>query len=167
MQAHHAAISQSQKLWTVNNMPDQISVNFIVVDEYDNEFNSYCSELGKISEPDLSKLLTAISDSAKNIKPNSCIQTFELSYNDRITIGRTPFAAERNRALEISNLFYFGGTKPKCITCTNTKGMTEEDKMETCRKNLMAGKCTDEFIRNTLGVTFFPEHYAKQNGKQK
>lgn len=35
----------------------------------------------------------------------------------------------------------------------------ERDK---CITNISSGKCCDEFIKNTLGVTLFPNHYAKQ-----
>ena len=34
--------------------------------------------------------------------------------------------------------------------------------MQTCAENIMSGKCRDEFVRQTVGVTLFPEHYANQ-----
>ncbi|MBO5834281.1 MAG: hypothetical protein J6R22_04995 [Alphaproteobacteria bacterium] len=62
--------------------------------------------------------------------------------------------------------------KPKKASdMTAARQATIEKAISECSKHcfshLKSGKCTDEFIRNTLGVIFFPKHYAKQNGKQK
>ena len=31
-----------------------------------------------------------------------------------------------------------------------------------CHKNIASGKCTDDFIRRTIGETFFAQYYGKQ-----
>jgi hypothetical protein len=43
--------------------------------------------------------------------------------------------------------------------------LDETGKIKRCARNLKNGKCLDEFIRNTLGVALFPEHYAKDKQK--
>ena len=53
--------------------------------------------------------------------------------------------------------------KPQCMHCGNAKkqttNLTDEQCMHTCMQNMRNGRCCDEFMRETVGKTLFPEHY--------
>ena len=50
---------------------------------------------------------------------------------------------------------------PYRYTCSECEmGENHSANMQVCAENIMSGKCRDEFIRQTVGVTLFPEHYA-------
>jgi hypothetical protein len=52
---------------------------------------------------------------------------------------------------------------PYRYTCKKCEmGENHSANMQTCANNIMSGKCRDEFVRQTVGVTLFPEHYANQ-----
>lgn len=140
-----------------------IPVKFIVTDAYDPEFSSFEQEIGKISHTDLEWLMSELSNEQNTVKPNSCVRTMSIQHIDTANFGVTPFRNKRNQSVEISNIFYFTDTKPKCTKISH--GADEEVKMNTCYKNLAEGKCCDEFIRRTLGATLFPQHYAKDKQK--
>ncbi len=52
--------------------------------------------------------------------------------------------------------------KCRCDSNYTTANTTKPERKMQCFKQLASGKCTDEFMRRTLGATFFPEKYAKQ-----
>ena len=58
---------------------------------------------------------------------------------------------------------------PFRYTCTKCKMDAENHSrnMEKCADCIMSGKCRDEFVRQTVGVTLFPELYATKNQKQR
>ncbi|MBQ2017578.1 MAG: hypothetical protein II208_03590 [Alphaproteobacteria bacterium] len=138
-------------------------VKFIVTDAYDPEFSSFEQEIGKISHTDLEWLMSELSNEQNTVKPNSCVRTMSIQHLDTVNFGMNPFHNKRNQSVEISNIFYFTDTKPKCTSVP--RGADEDTKMNICYKNLAEGKCCDEFIRRTLGATLFPQHYAKDKQK--
>ena len=150
----------------MNNMPEKdIPVKFIVTDAYDPEFSSFEQEVGKINHTDLEWLMSELSNKQNTVKPDSCVRTMSIQHLDTVNFGVNPFRNKRNQLVEISNLFYFTNTKPKCTKISHgaklSHGADEEAKMNTCYKNLAEGKCCDEFIRRTLGAILFPQYYAK------
>ena len=49
---------------------------------------------------------------------------------------------------------HFGYISPSCDIRSNYP-------LDECINKIRLGECRDEFIRQTVGVTLFPEHYAK------
>lgn len=146
----------------VNNMTTNrkdISVNFVLYEPYET-FPDIVAHLGKISDNDLNKIMSAFNTSA--IAPNACIKSLDLNYQDNVKFGRIPGNSKRDRTLELDSMFYFDTTpmcgKPNC-KLDNTA------KIKRCARNLKNGKCVDEFIRNTLGAVLYPQHYAKDKQK--
>ena len=166
-------------------MKKPIAVNFVDYMPYE-EIPNHVITLGMISTDDAIKLmdifanprqsafLGTIQNSPKlqellksgNVAPNACIKTLCLRHQDQINFGHMPAGEYRYRSLDIDGPFYLD-TNPQCVKDTNNRKWNDTAKLKCCARNLRDGKCTDEFIRNTLGVILFPKHYAKQNGKQK
>ena len=163
MPAHHAAILQYPKLWMVNKMKNKrIPVNFVVTDRYDTTLDTFTQKMGDITLQDLDFLMFEFSDSKNSSNTRSCATTMSLEHRDTVNYGPNPFHNRRSRSLEISNIFYFDYTTPKCERMKRSDYTCTEQKMAICCKNLKNGKCCDEFIRNTLGAILFPQHYGKQ-----
>lgn len=144
----------------------QISVNFCTYMPYENvPYN--CINLGEINTTQLNELLDKL---AKNSgQRHDCIQTMSVNFSDTFSFGRTPGSGQRYRTLNLSNMFYFYDMcNPKfrapCMTGPRLP-QTSDAMTQACAHNLRCGKCHDEFIRKTLGIMLFPQHYA--NEKQK
>lgn len=139
------------------NKPKQlIAVNFVEYMPYENIPN-HIKTLGYISDADTQKLLDAFNTT--DIAANACIKTLNMEFNDRVTFGQMPGFGARYRSLDISGLFYLDDN-PQC--CQTARKWNETAKLKYCVRNLRAGKCTDEFIKNTLGAILYPQHYGKQ-----
>lgn len=139
------------------NDPSQlISVNFVEYVPYESIPN-HIETLGHISSADAKKLMDIFSTS--DIAPNACIKTLCLRYQDQVNFGQIPSGAHRYRSLDIDGLFYYD-TIPQCAT--RKRKWDDEKKLKHCARNLRTGKCTDEFIKNTLGAILYPQHYGKQ-----
>ncbi|MBQ3039106.1 MAG: hypothetical protein IJD41_00930 [Alphaproteobacteria bacterium] len=157
-----------------------IAVNFVEYEQYEH-FPNHVQTLGYVSVADALKLmdifanprqsafLGLIQNSPKlqellqhdNVAPNACIKTLSMQFNDQVHFGNIPGAGNRYRSLDIDGLFYLD-TNPQCATKTNTRKWTDKKKLLCCARNLRTGKCTDEFIKNTLGAILYPQHYGKQ-----
>ena len=150
----------------VNKMKNKrIPVNFVVTDRYDTTLDTFTQKMGEITLHDLDFLMTEFSDSKNKAAANSCAMTLSLEHRDTVNYGPNPFHNRRHRSLEISNLFYFDHTSPMCDHRKRSDYTCTEQKMAICCKNLMNGKCRDEFIRNTLGAILYPQHSAKNKQK--
>lgn len=137
----------------------KIRVYFVVnyVPDYDYEIF-----VGNIDSAALEALISKLSDKHNGPKSDSCIRTMALSHKDNLYYGANPFYDRRNQSLEISDLFYFDNSMPKCMCNKNDKKLTEQEKTNICYKNLRSGKCCDKFMRETMGTILFPKHYTKQ-----
>lgn len=144
----------------VNKMTKKnISVNFVQYEPYEH-FPNHVAMLGCISLAELDKLMNALN--TNRVAADACIRSLALSYTDHVNFGRMPGLTKRNCTLNIDGMFYYG-QDTKCGT--PNPHMDEEAKIKRCARNLKNGKCKDEFIRNTLGATLFPQHYAKDKQK--
>ena len=137
-------------------MKKTISVNFVEYIPYENIPNHIVT-LGYIDNADLQKLMTVFNTS--DVAPNACIKTLCLQYQDQVNFGQIPGGTQRYRSRDIDGLFYCD-TNPQCGK--TTRKLDDTAKMKHCARNLRTGKCTDEFIKNTLGAILFPQHYGKQ-----
>ena len=157
-----------------------IAVNFVEYMPYE-EIPNHVITLGMISTGDAIKLmdifanprqsafLGTIQNSPKlqellksgNVAPNACIKTLSMQFTDHVHFGNIPGTGQRYRSLDIDGLFYLD-TNPQCVKNANTRKWNETKKLKWCANNLCTGKCTDEFIKNTLGAILYPEHYDTQ-----
>ena len=48
-----------------------------------------------------------------------------------------------------------------CFKCVCDGNIPAQNPHKICPKNLMAGKCVDEYMRNTVGKILYPQFYAK------
>ncbi len=143
-----------------------IYVNFCTYLPYENVPYT-CIYMGEINTAQLNALLDAFAKHSNQL--HTCIQTMSVDFSDKMSFGRMPGMGRRYRSLDLSNLFYFYDVcSPKfrapCMTGARLP-QTSDAMMHACAHNLRCGKCRDEFIRETLGATLFPQHYA--NEKQK
>lgn len=102
-------------------------------------------------------------------RPYNCIQTMDIEFNDTVPYGRLPGFSHRNRVMNLSNMFYFYDVNDETTHAPCMAGKkqpkTEDAMVRACANNLRCGKCTDEFIRKTLGVALFPKFYAQDKQK--
>lgn len=63
-----------------------------------------------------------------------------------------PFSDQAVAQLRLGT--HFGYISPSCDIRSNYP-------LDECINKIRLGECRDEFIRQTVGVTLFPEHYAK------
>ena len=133
-----------------------IAVNFVEYVPHESIPN-HIKTLGYISDADAQKLMDTFNTS--DVAQNACIKTLSMELNDKVSYGKMPGFGMRYRSLDIDGLFYCD-TYPQCTK--TIRNMDELSKTKHCARNLRAGKCTDEFIRNTLGAILYPQHYGKQ-----
>ena len=137
--------------------PNQlVYVNYVTYEAYETAPTNVIN-LGAITTDQAQELLDTFNTS--DVAPNACIKTLSMEYKDSARFGMTPGFGPRYSSLDIDGLFYCD-TYPQCkqtIRKTN-----EISKLKHCARNLRAGKCTDEFIKNTLGAALYPQHYGKQ-----
>jgi hypothetical protein len=130
-------------------------VNFIEYEPYD-EFPTTTIKLGKITSEQVFQLLEAFG--TNNSAPNACIKSLSMDYRNCVQFGPNNKNENKNNSeLNLTGMF-FPANNPQC---TNCKG-SDSAKVKSCARNLRAGKCQDEFIKNTLGKILFPQHYGKQ-----
>ena len=142
----------------MSDIKEMIAVNFVEYEPYEH-FPNHVKTLGYISDTDALKLTDAFNTST--VAPNACIKTLSIQFTDHVHFGNTPGTGTRYRSLDIDGLFYLD-TNPQCVKNTNTREWTDKKKLLCCARNLRTGKCTDEFIKNTLGAILYPQHYGKQ-----
>ena len=140
-------------------MPDKdqlVYVNFVTYEPHES-IPTNIINLGAISVPQAQEIMDKFNNAA--VAPNACIKTLCLEYNDQARFGNVPSFGPRYSSLDLDGLFYCD-TNPQCKK--TIRKMDELSKLKHCARSLRAGKCCDEFIKNTLGAALFPQHYGKQ-----
>lgn len=136
-----------------------IPVNFVQYEPYEH-YPNHVAHLGHIGSDELNELMSVFN--TNKIAQNACICSLNLSYLEQTRFGRIPGGNKHYCVLDIDGMFYFDQYpqcgKPNCQ-------LDETGKIKRCARNLKNGKCRDEFIRKTLGVALFPEHYKKDKQK--
>lgn len=144
----------------------KIDVNFTHYMPYD-AYPATCINLGQITSTQLINLLDEFEKNKS--RPHTCIQTMNIEFHDSVSFGRLPGCGKRYRTLELSEMFYFydvNDANHHAPCMIGAKQPQSEDAMvKTCANNLRCGKCRDEFIRRTLGITLFPQKYSKEKQK--
>ena len=132
--------------------PKKVPVKFTVPDQYDS-FMSHTYQLGFVSPEQAHQII----DEFKTHKPakNACIKSASIAFEEWTHFG--PYNNEHFSWLNISGMF-FPDDKPICAKCIPS----DIAKVNCCARNLRAGKCQDNFIKQTLGAILFPQHYGKQ-----
>ena len=133
-----------------------VYVNFVTHELYES-IPTNIINLGAVSVPQAQEIMDKFNNTT--VAPNACIKTLYLEYSDRARFGNVPSFGPRYSSLNLDGLFYYD-TKPQCAK-TNRK-MDDTSKLKYCARSLRAGKCCDEFIKNTLGAALYPQHYGKQ-----
>lgn len=137
--------------------PDQlVYVNFVVYEPWE-QLPTTVINLGGISVEQAQKIMDTFN--TNGVAPNACIKTLSMEYKDSVRFGQMPGFGPRYSTLDLNGLFYCD-THPQCKQIS--RKMNEVSKLKHCARNLRAGKCTDEFIKNTLGAALYPQHYGKQ-----
>ena len=137
--------------------PDQlVYVNFVAYEPWE-QLPTTVINLGGISVETAQKIMDAFN--TNDVAPNACIKTLSMEYKDTVRFGQTPSFGPRYSTLDLDGLFYCD-TYPQCKK--TIRKMDNVSKLKHCARNLRAGKCTDEFIKNTLGAALYPQHYGKQ-----
>lgn len=134
----------------------KIIVKYHIPTPQDSALALYTHTLGEISEQESLEICHTI----KNMTPNtkSCIcgiiarQTETQTWNNDFT---SPL-----HELLITHIFWRDDKHPLC--CVRKQHKKQIGLIKMCARNLMAGKCHDEFMRNTLGKALFPAHYNNQ-----
>lgn len=115
--------------------------------------------------PDQLKQLQQNIANAK-LPSDSCICSLSIKYQDEMSFldggARRDHITGRRHTLEISDLFYLKENAPAC--CAHSF-RTDSGFMHNCARNLRAGRCRDEFMRNTIGAALFPALYGKDKQK--
>ncbi len=132
-----------------------IFVNFVHYEPYE-PYPDTIAYLGDITNSECMQLMDTFT--TQSVLPNACIRHMSLEFIDKTYFGRAPWHQDRRRTLNLSSMFY--NNMPKCgqQNCE----LDDTAKIKRCIRNLRAGKCQDEFIRNTLGAILFPYYYGKQ-----
>lgn len=113
--------------------------------------NNAVIECGKFSEQEIAAFMKRMSK--VRLSHEGCLSCIEMRYEnnnlatllldeDGGTLRTTTNAKHSDIHLQSKNLCGCGAN--------------------SCHKNIASGKCTDEFIRSTIGATFFAQHYGKQ-----
>ena len=133
-----------------------VYVNFVTYEQYES-IPTNSINLGAISVPQAQEIMDTFNNAT--VAPNACIKTLCMEYSDRARFGQAPSFGLRYSSLDLDGLFYCD-TNPQCKK--TIRKMDELSKLKHCARSLRAGKCCDEFIKNTLGAALFPQHYGKQ-----
>lgn len=131
---------------------NKIPVRFVIPDQYD-IFMSTNINLGFVSPEQAHQII----DKFKTHKPakNACIKDLSITLKEYVHFCR--HGNEHDSSLDLSGMFY-PDDKPICAKCIPSDIAT----VNCCARNLRAGKCQDNFIKQTLGAILFPQHYGKQ-----
>ncbi|MBO5704857.1 MAG: hypothetical protein J6R99_02470 [Alphaproteobacteria bacterium] len=104
------------------------------------------------------QLVSALSK--RNPNSNSCAVTVSAKYNCSAIIYNAFGQKHLADKIVIDIVFADKSKKIKCNK--NCDKMTGRQCAEMCVKNIQSGKCIDPMVRDTIGVTLFPELYQKQ-----
>ena len=88
-----------------------------------------------------------------------CLDANDCSFFAKLIYAYpAPFSDQAVAQLRLGT--HFGEISPSCdIRCNYP--------LDECINKIRLGECRDEFIRQTVGVTLFPELYATKNQKQR
>lgn len=146
----------------INMAKKNVHVNFVKYEEYEPHPITVAT-LGTVTPEQAQAIMTAFTN-IKN-RANVCMMPSYIDFNQHVSLGNRfssvpPYTKFAN--LNMNGMFYYNDYP----LCGNGRHITKEErKIKLCARSFKAGKCTDEFIKNTLGVILFPQHYAKYKQK--
>ncbi len=68
-------------------------------------------------------------------------------------------------SLDLQPIFNGKTKRTPCMATTGPIPQTHRNMFKMCARNLCAGKCQDEFMREIFGTVLFPKLYTKQKVK--
>ncbi len=128
--------------------------------------------LGFVSRTDAQQILRMFKKHPESACP--FFKELHLNLSDGLTVDPDTPAVTFKSKLIFNNMF--GGVfnaeplrhAPHCLTGLANIPTTSREMFFACKNNLSTGKCKNELMRRTLGITLFPQFYAaKQNTKGK
>ena len=96
-----------------------------------------------------------------------CINSFMMTHEHTMSFMQPGGYTKKHMTYTSQMLYIKELFEPDCTTpckCDN-KCNDEFGRLNTCARNLRAGKCRDEFMRVTLGAILFPKLYGKDKQK--
>ena len=115
--------------------------------------------LDKITLFKAEKLLQAILDN-RHPKPDSCLVNHGISATTIYHIGPSCGNRSEHSTLNLNNVCDIQICK--CDPNFSIAGTTRPIRRMHCFCQLATGKCTDQYMQNTLGKVLFPSKYNKQ-----
>lgn len=158
-------ISQYQRLWMVNKMPNtkkSIAVNFVGYEPYE-PVPTFTTTIGMATQSQALQLIDALVAN-HDTAGACCIRQICAEYKNYVSLKRPVLpgvnpSLNQNVSLDLTPIFYYS-TKQLCYPSNHR--FSDEKRMQRCAKHLRAGKCIDPFIRQSIGAILYPELYTKQ-----
>lgn len=90
---------------------------------------------------------------SKPVPLSSCVHSIHARYE-------RSYSLEMNADLEDSGITEYSSPRKATISLTMKNcRLCDQSK---CHKNIISGKCCDNYVRDTIGAAFFPQFYSKQ-----
>lgn len=148
-----------------NKMTDSkknIHVNFVAYELYE-PIPTFATTIGMATPAQAQQIMDALVAN-HDTAGACCIRQICAEYKNYVSLKRPVLpgvnpSLNQNVSLDLTPIFYYS-TKQLCYSSNHF--FSDEKRMQRCARNLRAGKCTDEFIKNTLGAILYPQHYGKQ-----
>ncbi len=148
-----------------NKMTDSkknIHVNFVAYELYE-PIPTFATTIGMATPAQAQQIMDALVAN-HDTAGACCIRQICAEYKNYVSLKRPVLpgvnpSLNQNVSLDLTPIFYYS-TKQLCYSSNHF--FSDEKRMQRCARHLRDGKCTDEFIKNTLGAILFPQHYGKQ-----
>lgn len=139
-----------------------IHVNFVAYEPYE-PIPTFTTTIGMATPAQAQQIMDALVAN-HDTAGACCIRQISAEYKNYVSLKRPVLpdvnpSLNQNVSLDLTPIFYYS-TKQLCYSSNHF--FSDEKRMQRCARRLCDGKCTDEFIKNTLGVILFPQHYGKQ-----
>lgn len=118
-------------------------------------------ELGdKIS---FDKALDVIGRMRKNSVPDDCCFKYVYTHLDYVAQANQYAPAEKNEIGRLGiKLNFLQNARMHCCENCNSTNSTAREMLDTCAKNIQAGRCRDKFMQHIIGEVLYPDFYQKQ-----
>lgn len=158
-------ISQYQRLWMVNKMPNtkkSIAVNFVGYEPYE-PVPTFTTTIGMATPAQAQQIMDALVAN-HDTAGACCIHQLRAEYKHYTSLARPDSTGKngslnQHQSLDLMPTFYYNN---KQLCYPSNHRFSDEKRMQRCAKHLRAGKCIDPFIRQSIGAILYPELYTKQ-----
>lgn len=139
-----------------------IHVNFVAYELYE-PIPTFATTIGMATPAQAQQIMDALVAN-HDTAGACCIRQICAEYKNYVSLKRPVLpgvnpSLNQNASLDLTPIFYYS-TKQLCYSSNHF--FSDEKRMQRCARYLRDGKCTDEFMRKTLGAILFPYYYGKQ-----